>query len=341
MPSNEDKQEYRESPLDSSWCFPPFSSWAPMVYPLCNLLYLSLHDYSPLRSGKLLWVGLRNYIVTLLDPATRASLWTTLVFTVGSIFLEVAIGLLVAVLLARVTTRYQGRLGSLMGRAFSGGFILPFAIPAVTAAVVWKIMLDPQIGPVDTLLQSQIPWFSDYPLWTIIVVDAWKTMPFVMFLLYAAIVSIEPSQFEAAEIDGANSWQIFLHLTLPAILPVLTVTAAFRAVDAFTKAFDIILATTAGGPGQASMVFPFLFGVRPLSACSAAYGLSRYPFPGSGLLLSCILLLRLITPASLVLPLYLMMNSLRLANTLAAVAIGITILNLPTASHRFRFIRAA
>jgi ABC-type sugar transport system permease subunit len=227
-----------------------------MVYPLCNLLYLSLHDYSPLRSGKLVWVGLRNYIVSLLDPATRASLWTTLLFTVGSVFLEVAIGLLVAVLLARVTTRCQGRLGLLIGRAFSGGFIMPFAIPAVTAAVVWKILLDPQIGPVDTLLQSPISWFSDYPLLTITVVDSWKTMPFVMFLLYAAIVSIEPSQFEAAEIDGANSRQIFFHLTLPAILPVLTVTAAFRAVDAFTKAFDIILATTAGGPGQASMVFP-------------------------------------------------------------------------------------
>jgi ABC-type sugar transport system permease subunit len=81
-------------------------------------------------------------------------------------------------------------------------------------------------------------------------------MPFVMFLLYAAVMSIEPSQFEAAKLDGANAWQEFWHLTLPAILPVAAVTAAFRAVDAFTKAFDIILATTSGGPGQQTMVFP-------------------------------------------------------------------------------------
>ena len=69
-------------------------------------------------------------------------------------------------------------------------------------------------------------------------------------------MSIEPTQFEAAKMDGANAWQEFRYLTLPAILPVVVITTAFRAVDAFTKAFDIILATTGGGPGQASMVFP-------------------------------------------------------------------------------------
>ena len=118
------------------------------------------------------------------------------------------------------------------------------------------MFLDPQIGPVDAIIGSPIAWFAHYPLTSVIIIDAWKTMPFVMFLLYAAIMSIEPTQFEAAKLDGANPWQEFRHLTLPAILPVIAVTTAFRAVDAFTKAFDIILATTAGGPGQATMVFP-------------------------------------------------------------------------------------
>ena len=82
------------------------------------------------------------------------------------------------------------------------------------------MFLDPQIGPVDALIGSPIPWLAHYPLLTIIVIDAWKTMPFVMFLLYAAIMSIEPAQFEAAKMDGANAWQEFRYLTLPAILPV-------------------------------------------------------------------------------------------------------------------------
>jgi multiple sugar transport system permease protein len=227
-----------------------------MIYPVCSLLLLSLYDYSPLRSAALIWVGWGNYVEALFDPASWASLRTTIVFTLGSVAIELAVGLLLAVLLARVTIRNTGRLGLLAGRIFSAGFILPFAIPSVTAAVIWKIMLDPQIGPVDALLGAAIPWFAHYPLMTIIVIDAWKTTPFVMFLLFAAIMSIEPSQYEAAELDGADGWQQFRHLTFPAILPVLTVTAALRAVDAFTKAFDIILATTGGGPGQASMVFP-------------------------------------------------------------------------------------
>jgi ABC-type sugar transport system permease subunit len=227
-----------------------------MVYPVGNLLYLSLHRYSPLRSADMTWVGFDNYVTAAADPATLESLWTTIVFTVSSVAIELVLGLLVAVLLARVTLEHSGRAGRLISRAFAGGFILPFAVPGVAAAVVWKMFLDPQIGPLDAAIGSPIAWFAHYPMTAVVIIDAWKTMPFVMFLLYAAIMSIEPLQFEAAKLDGANAWQEFWHLTLPAILPVVAVTAAFRAVDAFTKAFDIILATTAGGPGQATMVFP-------------------------------------------------------------------------------------
>lgn len=227
-----------------------------MAFPVADLIYLSFHDYSPLRSGDMTWVGADNFVTVINDPATLHSLWTTIVFTVGSVAVEVAFGLLVAVLLARVTLEYGGRFGRFLSRAFTAGFIVPFAVPGVVAAVVWKMFLDPQIGPLDTLLGTPIAWFAHYPLVSIIVIDSWKTMPFVMFLLYAAIMSIDPLQFEAAKLDGANLWQQFWYLTLPGILPVLAVTAAFRAVDAFTKAFDIILATTAGGPGQATMVFP-------------------------------------------------------------------------------------
>ena len=227
-----------------------------LVYPVLNLVYLSLNEYSPLRSAATTWVGARNFIVAASEPATLASIRTTIVFTLASVLIEVVLGLAVATLFARVTLEYGGSLGRLLNRIFAAGFILPFAVPSVTAAVVWKMFLDPQIGPVDALIGSPVAWFARYPLTSVVITDAWKTMPFVMFLLYAAIMSIEPAQFEAAKLDGASRWQEFRHLTLPAILPVIAVTTAFRAVDAFTKAFDIILATTAGGPGQATMVFP-------------------------------------------------------------------------------------
>jgi multiple sugar transport system permease protein len=227
-----------------------------LVYPVANLVYLSFHQYSPLRSADVSFVGLDNYAGAITEPATLASIWTTVIFTVGSVAIEVIVGLLVATLLARVTLDYGGRVGRLLSRAFTAGFILPFAVPSVIAAVVWKMFLDPQIGPIDAAIGAPIAWFARYPLTAVVITDAWKTMPFVMFLLYAGIMSLEPLQFEAAKIDGANRWQEFWYLTLPELLPVLAVASAFRAVDAFTKAFDIILATTGGGPGQATLVFP-------------------------------------------------------------------------------------
>ena len=80
-----------------------------MVYPVANLLYLSFHDYSPLRSADVEWVGVRNYAVAITEPATRASLWTTVVFTLSSVAIEVLVALFVAVLMGRVTLDYGGR----------------------------------------------------------------------------------------------------------------------------------------------------------------------------------------------------------------------------------------
>jgi len=202
------------------------------------------------------WVGPANYVQALANPETYGSIWASVQFTVGSVVLEMIAGLAGAAGLAAVTLRLTGRLGSSLNRLFAGLFILPLAAPTVVAAVVWKILLDPDIGPVNALSGATIAWFSDYPMLSVIIADAWKTIPFVTFLLYAAILSIEPAQFEAAKLDGANAWQEFRYLTLPSILPVLAVTTAFRTVDAFTKAFDIVFATTGGGPGNDTMVFP-------------------------------------------------------------------------------------
>ncbi len=93
---------------------------------------------------------------------------------------------------------------------FAGGFILPFAIPGVVAAVVWKMVLDPQIGPLDAVIGSPIAWFANYPLASIIVIDAWKTMPFVMFLLYAGDhvdrpAAVRSGEARRCEPSGRNS----------------------------------------------------------------------------------------------------------------------------------------
>jgi ABC-type sugar transport system permease subunit len=229
-----------------------------MAYPLANLLYLSVHAYAPLRSDEVRFVGAENYSWLLRSDEVRESLMVTLAFTVTSVALEVVLGLALATLLARQLIEARGRLGRLLAKLCSSVFILPFAAPAVAAAIAWKMLLHPQFGPVNAALGVEIAWFTDYPLPAVVVADAWKTLPLVLFLLLAAILSIEPEQFEAAQLDGASFWQETRYLTVPSILPVLAVTTAFRAVDAFTKIFDTVYITTGGGPGRDTQVFPLL-----------------------------------------------------------------------------------
>jgi len=229
-----------------------------LVYPIMYTFYVSLYDYSPLRSAVPHYVGLDNYRWLFGSDLVRQSLTVTLAFTVASVVVEMVVGLLVAELLARFMLGARSGFAISLSKILSGVFILPFATPAVAAAVAWKMLLHPQFSPVNAVLGRSVAWFTRYPLQSVVVIDAWKMTPLVLFLLLAAIMSIEPAQFEAAKMDGASSWQEFRYITLPSILPVVAVTVAFRAVDAFTKIFDIVYMTTGGGPGNATEVFPLL-----------------------------------------------------------------------------------
>jgi multiple sugar transport system permease protein len=229
-----------------------------MVYPIVSLVILSFQEYAPLRSTATTFVGLANYAWLVGSDLVHQSIWVTVVFTAVSVAIEMAIGLAIAVLLARLVIEMRSRSGRLLTRLLGAVFILPFATPAIAGAIAWKLLLHPQFGPVDAILHTDIAWFSQFPLASVIVADAWKMMPFVLFLMFAAVLSIEPEQYEAARLDGANGWQEFRYLTFPLILPVVAVTAAFRAVDAFTKIFDTVFVTTGGGPATDTQVFPLL-----------------------------------------------------------------------------------
>jgi len=233
-------------------------AFAFLVYPVINMAYMSLFDYSPLKSPVPTFVGLANYKWLITSDAVRHSVWVTILFTVISVSIEMFLGIAIAEPLSKLMLRAQTRFSRFTSKLCSGILILPFAAPAVAAAVSWKILLHPQFGPVNAVLGVEIPWFTEHPLASVILVDAWKMTPMVTFLLLAAIMSADPAQYEAAKIDGASAWQEFWFLTLPSILPVIGVTAAFRAVDAFTKVFDVVYMTTGGGPGYATEVFPLL-----------------------------------------------------------------------------------
>ena len=126
-----------------------------MLYPVSNLVWLSFHDYSPLRSAATPWVGMTNYTNALTNPETYSSIWTTILFTVGAVVSQISIGLVSAVCLAAMTLHFANRPAAVLNKFFAGFFILPFAAPAVVAAVVWKMLLDPQIGPVDAMIGAR------------------------------------------------------------------------------------------------------------------------------------------------------------------------------------------
>ncbi|SJN43791.1 sugar ABC transport system, permease protein [Microbacterium esteraromaticum] len=229
-----------------------------MAYPLFYLVFLAFHTYRPLRSAEVTPAGLSNFIALFTDSAVANSLAVTLQFTVASVLLEVVIGTLCAVLLATVMLGSRSRGGRLYSRLLGSAYIIPFAVPAIAGAYAWRMLLDAQFGPVNAALGTSTPWLVEHPLLAIIVIDAWKMMPFVIFVMLAAVMSIEPTQYEAAALDGAGALRQLLTITLPSILPIMVITAAFRAVDAFTKVFDTVFATTGGGPGDDTRVFPLL-----------------------------------------------------------------------------------
>src|SRR5258708_4412166 len=205
-------------------------AFAFMVYPVVRLVVLSFQDYSPLRSTSTTNAGLSNYAWLAGSDLVHQSIWVTIVFTVVSVAIEMAAGLALATLLAKLVLESRRPITQVLSRVLNSMFILPFAVPAIAGALAWKLLLHPQFGPVDSILHTDIAWFAQFPLASVIVADAWKTMPFVLFLVFAAVLSIEPDMYEAARLDGAHAWPEFRFLTLPLILPVLAVTAAFRAV---------------------------------------------------------------------------------------------------------------
>lgn len=231
---------------------------AVMAYPLIYLGYMALHTYRPLTSSEIEPAGLSNITALFSDSTVTSSLKVTLQFTVASVILEVVVGTACAILLANVMLNLKGRFGRLFSRVVASAFIVPFAVPAIAGAYAWRMMLDAQFGPVNELLGTSTPWLVEHPLVSIIIIDAWKMMPFILFVMLAAVMSIEPSQYEAAALDGAGSVRILFRITLPSILPVMLITGAFRAVDAFTKVFDTVFATTGGGPGDDTRVLPLV-----------------------------------------------------------------------------------
>jgi multiple sugar transport system permease protein len=212
-----------------------------VLVPILTTTWLSFRRQMPIF-GISSFIGLENYHYLLRDERFWNAVKNTTYFVVVSVSLEMLLGLCCALLLQR---RFPGR-G--LARAL---VLVPWAVPNVVAARFWEWILNSDYGVLNYLLGMKINWLGS-PFWAMqaaVLADVWKTTPFAVLLLLAGLQVIPPDLYQAARIDGANSWQLFRHVTLPLLKPVILLVLLFRTMDA-ARVFDLIYVLTGGGPAN-------------------------------------------------------------------------------------------
>lgn len=220
---------------------------AVLVFPLGYAIYLSLFNYD-IGAGIDQFIGLGNYTSLLGEARFWDSLRRTLLIVSGAVALEFAVGLLVAYGLYRLTFAVR-TLNMLM--------FMPSVITPVVAALFLRWIFIGRWGLLPGVLASFgifPPDFLGDPTWarvTVILTDAWQFTPFMILVLYAGLNTVDQSQIEAAQVDGAGPWTQLFRIMVPAIRPLILFVLAIRVMDAF-RFFDQIYVLTAGGPGTAT-----------------------------------------------------------------------------------------
>ena len=225
-----------------------------VLAPLAHSFWLSLFEWDGITPGT--WVGLDNYADVVSDPELRRAFAHALVLIVFYALLPVAIGLLLAGLLARVRVRGLA--------AFRTILFLPQVIAMVVVAVMWRMIYDPQNGALNeglralglgSLAQS---WLGDFDLAlpAVGLVGTWVWYGLAMVLLTAGVQKIPPSLYDAARVDGAGMVHEFFAVTLPALRGEIAVALTLTTIAALRN-FDLIYITTGGGPGDATSVPAF------------------------------------------------------------------------------------
>lgn len=248
------RQHRRETLLRVVCLVPPLALLAALVlYPLLTAVYLSF-TRSSFINPDLDLVGLLNYRAILGSETFLTVLRNSVVWTVAVVVAQFLLGLSSAILLSK---RFRGRL------ALRTVVILPWIMPGVIAGVLWKLLYDPYLGPVNAvgrglgLVEGSPAWLgqASTALAAVVVAAIWKGFPLSTLMYMAAYQGVPQELREAATADGANPWQVFWHVTLPAMAPTIRTTVLLTTVWTFNY-FDLVYVMTSGGPGIATEIFP-------------------------------------------------------------------------------------
>ncbi|MEK5038066.1 carbohydrate ABC transporter permease [Sporosarcina sp. FSL K6-3457] len=219
-----------------------------MIFPIGYTFWLSFHEWSMSNITPPLWVTLDNYMSLFKDELFRESLWITFYFTVVAVGVQTVLGILLALLMNKHIIG-KGLVKTL--------FLLPMIATPVAVGLVWVLIYEPNVGVANIFLQALgLPvqeWLAspDLVIPSLILIDVWEWTPMIALIVLAGLVSLPKDPYEAAIVDGASGLQIFWNITLPLLKPAIYSAVLLRLIDAL-KTFDIIYATTQGGPGTSS-----------------------------------------------------------------------------------------
>lgn len=215
------------------------------------------------------FVGLANYAKALGDARLGWALARTFLIMAVALPLQLVLGMLLAL-------HFQAERP--LKRLFVALIVLPSVISPMVSGSMWRLMLDQKFGPVNQI----ISWFTEKPVvllwvvkaplpfWAIIIAEVWQWTPFMFVILLAALSNLDRDQIDSASLDGANRWQQFWHIVLPAIRPILVIACLIRGLDLF-RIFDNVWQITKGGPGTKTETISIFMYIKGFQGFETSY----------------------------------------------------------------------
>lgn len=222
-----------------------------LLVPILITIGLSFFSYPLLRPDLgITFVGFENFKKLLLDKQFIGSMERSFIFALGSVSIELILGILIALTLRKKVFAKS---------FFKVSFLIPMMMVPIVAGVSWRIFLLPQFTPLAQILEmfhinfntAKFLTDSKWAMMSVITADVWQWTPFVMLMVFASLQSIPEDIYEAARVDGASNLEQFFFLTLPLLKPSLIVIGIMRGMDAI-RSFDLVYILTNGGPGFAT-----------------------------------------------------------------------------------------
>ena len=248
------RRQQREWRTGWAFALPGFSALAiVMGFPLVYALVMALSSQTLLHPQLLPLKGLGNFITVMSDPGFWGATRLTVIYSVVTVAGEFVLGLGIALMLNRTVK---------MKPVYFALLTIPMAMSPVSVALIWRMLLQPNMGIVNHVIESlggaPVDWLGNVnlALWTMAGIDIWQQVSFVVLILAAGLASLPKDPYEAAEVDGASSWQQFWNITLPMLRPVAMITVVIQLINEF-RTYDLPYVLTRGGPGTSTEVLSF------------------------------------------------------------------------------------